>query len=64
MNERVLKCISFDTSTATCTQSAWVEQTPIIPTLETAAAMDLLKAVTMLLLCAWGWKQLGRTIRS
>lgn len=63
MPRRVFECTSFDTSTATCTASAWVERSDF-PTLTTAEALELLTAVALCLVCAWGWKQLGRTTRS
>jgi flagellar biogenesis protein FliO len=59
MPRRVFECISFDTASATCTQAAWVERSDF-PTLSTADALELLSAVAMVFVCAWGWKKLGR----
>ena len=63
MSRRVYECISFDTATATCTQAAWVERSDF-PSLTTAQAMELLSSVTVVFVCAWCWKMLGRQIRS
>lgn len=60
MPRRVYECLTFDTSTATCTQAAWVERSDF-PTLTVAEAYELLTAFAMLLVVAWGWKKLGRT---
>lgn len=62
MTRRVYECISFDTATATCTQAAWVERSDF-PALSPADALELLSKVAVVLICAWGWKQLGRSTR-
>lgn len=63
MPRRVLECISFDTATASCTQQAWVERANF-PELSVADAGQLLSAIALLFVAAWGWKQLSRQARS
>ena len=62
MPRRVYECLTYDTSTATCTQAAWVERSDF-PTLSVADALALLSATVVMFALAWGWKQLGRTTR-
>lgn len=59
MARRVFECLSFDTATATCTQAAWVERSDF-PALSTAEALQLLTAISLCFVCAWGWKFIGR----
>ncbi len=62
MPRRVYECLTYDTATATCTQAAFVERSDF-PELSVADAFQLLTAIVVLFTCAWGWKQLGRTVR-
>lgn len=63
MSRRVYECLTYDTATATCTQAAFVERQPF-PELEVSAALELLSYTALCFVCAWGWKQLGRTTRN
>lgn len=59
MPRRVYECLTYDTSTATCTQAAWVERSDF-PHLSPAQATELLAAIAYVFAVAWGWKKLAR----
>lgn len=62
MARRVYECLTYDTATATCTQAAFVERSDF-PALSVADAWELLTAIALLFVCAWGWRFLGRNVR-
>ena len=62
MPRRVYECLTFDTATATCTDAAWVERADF-PALSVADAFSLLAATLLVFVSAWGWKQIGWSIK-
>lgn len=61
---RVLYCTEIDAETNTCLAQAWLPAPSLLPPLETAEVADLLGMTALCIVSAWGWKQLGRTIRN
>ena len=57
MARRVFECLTYDTASATCTQSAWVERAEW--ELSVADAMVLLTAIALCWAVAWGWSFVG-----
>ena len=62
MPRRVFECLTYDTATATCTESAWVERADF-PALSVADAYVLLSKITLVFVIAWGWNFLGKNIQ-
>lgn len=58
MPRRVMECLTYDTATATCTASAWVERADF-PTLTVEEAHTLLAAVLVLFVICYGWKKIN-----
>jgi len=59
MPRRVFECLTYDTATATCTQSAWVERATF-PEMSVSDAYQLLTATALVFTLVWGWRMLGR----
>lgn len=62
MPRRVYECTTYDTATGTCTVAAWVERSDF-PALSVADAFILLSAITVVFVQAWGWRQIGWSIK-
>ncbi|WP_314103929.1 hypothetical protein [uncultured Stenotrophomonas sp.] len=63
MTRYVYECLQFDQQTGTCIQAGFVPRNDI-PDLTPAQVGMLLAAVAVLFAVSWGYKHLGRTIRS
>lgn len=63
MARYVYECLQFDQQTGTCTQAAFVPRTDF-PDLTPAQIGQLWSAIAVCFAVSWGWKQLGRAIRS
>jgi len=58
----VQACIDYDAGTATCVQTAWVEQPGLLPPLSAAEGGAIASAMVTVCATAWALKALRRYI--